>query len=61
MCGLDSNIIIFHCFFFVLVFDVYKNIAGCDIEESICAEFTGNLEALLVAVGKKNAINKVEY
>ncbi|KAI5624859.1 annexin A5 [Silurus asotus] len=34
------------------VFDVYKKIAGCDIEESICGEFTGNLEALLVAVVK---------
>ncbi|KAK2839036.1 hypothetical protein Q7C36_013850 [Tachysurus vachellii] len=34
------------------MFDVYKKIAGCDIEESICGEFTGNLEALLLAVVK---------
>ncbi|XP_053362250.1 annexin A5a [Clarias gariepinus] len=34
------------------VFAVYKQIAGCDIEESICGEFTGNLEALLIAVVK---------
>ncbi|XP_060782670.1 annexin A5a [Neoarius graeffei] len=34
------------------VFKVYKEIAGCDIEESICSEFTGNLEALLIAVVK---------
>lgn len=40
-------------FFFTLVFDAYKKIASCDIEESICGEFTGNLEALLIAVGKK--------
>ncbi|XP_073676315.1 annexin A5a [Garra rufa] len=34
------------------VFDAYKKIAGCDIEESIKEECTGNLEALLVAVVK---------
>ncbi|KAG7328902.1 hypothetical protein KOW79_007076 [Hemibagrus wyckioides] len=34
------------------VFDVYKKIAGCDIEESICGEFTGTLETLLLAVVK---------
>uniref|UniRef100_A0A672TEY0 Annexin n=1 Tax=Sinocyclocheilus grahami TaxID=75366 RepID=A0A672TEY0_SINGR len=31
---------------------VYKKIAGCDIEESIKDECTGNLEALLLAVVK---------
>lgn len=35
----------------VSVFDAYKKIAGCDIEESIKDECTGNLEALLLAVG----------
>uniref|UniRef100_A0A8C2G8B8 Annexin n=1 Tax=Cyprinus carpio TaxID=7962 RepID=A0A8C2G8B8_CYPCA len=35
------------------VFDAYKKIAGCDIEESIKDECTGNLEALLLAVGTK--------
>uniref|UniRef100_A0A671REZ2 Annexin n=1 Tax=Sinocyclocheilus anshuiensis TaxID=1608454 RepID=A0A671REZ2_9TELE len=34
------------------VFDAYKKIAGCDIEESIKDECTGNLEALLLAVVK---------
>ncbi|KAK3564697.1 hypothetical protein QTP86_024845, partial [Hemibagrus guttatus] len=34
------------------VFDVYKKIASCDIEESICGEFTGILETLLLAVVK---------
>ncbi|XP_062856056.1 annexin A5a [Trichomycterus rosablanca] len=34
------------------VFEAYKKIAGCDIEESIRGEFTGNLEALLLAVVK---------
>lgn len=37
----------------VSVFDAYKKIAGCDIEESIKDECTGNLEALLLAVGMK--------
>lgn len=37
----------------VSVFDAYKKIAGCDIEESIKDECTGNLEALLLAVGTK--------
>uniref|UniRef100_A0A671MP10 Annexin n=1 Tax=Sinocyclocheilus anshuiensis TaxID=1608454 RepID=A0A671MP10_9TELE len=32
------------------VFDAYKKIAGCDIEESIKDECTGNLEALLLAL-----------
>ncbi len=35
----------------ISVFDDYKKIAGCDIEESIKDECTGNLEALLLAVG----------
>lgn len=35
----------------ISVFDAYKKIAGCDIEESIKDECTGNLEALLLAVG----------
>ncbi|XP_052011031.1 annexin A5-like [Xyrauchen texanus] len=34
------------------VFEAYKKIAGCDIEESIKDECTGNLEALLLAVVK---------
>lgn len=34
------------------VFAAYKKIAGCDIEESIKGETTGNLENLLLAVGK---------
>uniref|UniRef100_A0A673A3K2 Annexin n=1 Tax=Sphaeramia orbicularis TaxID=375764 RepID=A0A673A3K2_9TELE len=31
------------------VFDAYKKIAGCDIEESVKGETTGNLENLLLA------------
>ncbi|KAI7801722.1 annexin A5, partial [Triplophysa rosa] len=34
------------------VFDAYKKIAGCDIEESLTDECTGNLEALLLALVK---------
>ncbi|XP_063045738.1 annexin A5a [Engraulis encrasicolus] len=34
------------------VFDAYKKIAGCDIEESIKDECTGNLEGILLAVVK---------
>lgn len=34
------------------VFEAYKKIAGCDIEESLKEECTGNLEALLLAVVK---------
>ena len=37
---------------FSLVFDAYKKIAGSDIEDSIEGETTGNLENLLLAVGK---------
>lgn len=37
----------------LLVFDAYKKIAGCDIEESIKDECTGNLEGILLAVGKR--------
>uniref|UniRef100_A0AAR2LZP0 Annexin n=1 Tax=Pygocentrus nattereri TaxID=42514 RepID=A0AAR2LZP0_PYGNA len=33
------------------VFEAYKKIAGCDIEESIQGECTGNLEEVLLAVG----------
>lgn len=36
-----------------LVFDAYKKVAGCDIEESIKDECTGNLEKVLLAVGKR--------
>lgn len=35
-----------------VVFDAYKKLAGSDIEDSIKGETTGNLENLLVAVGK---------
>ncbi|XP_022541729.2 annexin A5a [Astyanax mexicanus] len=34
------------------VFEAYKKLAGCDIEESIEGECTGNLEAVLLAVVK---------
>lgn len=34
------------------VFDTYKRIIGSDIEDSIERETTGNLENLLLAVGK---------
>ncbi|KAL6479852.1 hypothetical protein MHYP_G00108850 [Metynnis hypsauchen] len=34
------------------VFEAYKKIAGCDIEESIQGECTGNLEEVLLAVVK---------
>ncbi|XP_030639391.1 annexin A5a [Chanos chanos] len=34
------------------VFDAYKKIAGCDIEESIKGETSGNLESTLLAVVK---------
>uniref|UniRef100_A0A8C6V2Y1 Annexin n=1 Tax=Neogobius melanostomus TaxID=47308 RepID=A0A8C6V2Y1_9GOBI len=34
------------------VFAAYKKIAGCDIENSIEGETTGNLENLLIAVGE---------
>lgn len=37
---------------FSAVFDAYKKISGSDIEDSIKGETTGNLENLLVAVGK---------
>lgn len=36
----------------LLVFDAYKKISGSDIEDSIKGEITGNLEDLLLAVGK---------
>lgn len=34
------------------VFDAYRRLSGCDIEDSIEGETTGNLENLLLAVGK---------
>lgn len=34
------------------VFDAYKKLSGSDIEDSIEGETTGNLENLLLAVGK---------
>lgn len=35
------------------MFEAYKKVAGCDIEESIKDECTGNLEKVLLAVGKR--------
>lgn len=40
------------CFFFSSVFDAYRKLCGSDIEESVKGETTGNLENLLLAVGK---------
>ena len=42
------------------MFDAYKKIAGCEIEESIKDEFTGNVEKVLLAVGERalRAINQ---
>lgn len=37
---------------FSSVFDAYKKLSGSDIEDSIEGETTGNLENLLLAVGK---------
>lgn len=37
---------------FFIVFDAYKKLSGSDIEDSIEGETTGNLENLLLAVGK---------
>lgn len=34
------------------MFDAYKKLSGSDIEDSIEGETTGNLENLLLAVGK---------
>lgn len=45
----------FVCGFFFMrstVFDAYRRLSGCDIEDSIEGETTGNLENLLLAVGK---------
>lgn len=37
---------------FTTVFEAYKKLSGSDIEDSVTGETTGNLENLLVAVGK---------
>lgn len=34
------------------MFDAYKKLSGCDIEDSIKGETSGNLESSLLAVGK---------
>ena len=34
------------------MFDAYKKLSGSDIEDSLEGETTGNLENLLLAVGK---------
>lgn len=36
------------------VFDAYRKLSGCDIEDSVEGETSGNLENLLLAVGKNN-------
>lgn len=40
------------------VFDVYKKLSGSDIEDSITGETTGNLENLLLAVGKATDVSR---
>lgn len=47
-------VVLFVFFFFMCstVFDAYRRLSGCDIEDSIEGETTGNLENLLLAVGK---------
>ena len=39
------------------VFDVYEKLAGSEIEDAIRGETTGNLEDLLLAVGKTSQDN----
>lgn len=43
------------------MFDAYKKLSGSDIEDSIEGETTGNLENLLLAVGKTYYKNKEWY
>lgn len=54
---------LFHCFFFVLFCCValveYKNISGKTLQESIEGEMSGDLEELLVAIGKFNVLINV--
>lgn len=40
-----------------IVFDAYKKLSGSDIEDSITGETTGNLEDLLLAVGKTSDLS----
>lgn len=40
-----------------IVFDAYKKLSGSDIEDSIEGETTGNLENLLLAVGKTSDLS----
>uniref|UniRef100_A0A4W3HHS4 Annexin n=1 Tax=Callorhinchus milii TaxID=7868 RepID=A0A4W3HHS4_CALMI len=42
-----------------LVFDEYSQIAGKDIEESLCGELSGDFEKLMLAVGTYNPIPPV--
>uniref|UniRef100_A0A3Q0SLF3 Annexin n=1 Tax=Amphilophus citrinellus TaxID=61819 RepID=A0A3Q0SLF3_AMPCI len=41
------------------VFDAYKKLSGSDIEDSIKGETTGNLENLLLAVGKSHNLSGI--
>lgn len=45
---LDQTLLLSHS----IVFEAYRKLSGSDIEDSIEGETTGNLENLLLAVGK---------
>lgn len=45
------------CFGYFAVFAAYKKLSGSDIEDSIRGETTGNLENLLLAVGKSRNLS----